>query len=125
MFVIIPDPPEFDVFVDDTRLLAVLTFGGTKRIGGFAGITFIFVIICCCCCCCCGCCFTTVIFLNVDVEAASDGISILIGFVKYGDEMFTLDGRVIVARVGVNIDAPGFLIFLPNAFAVSKSLPPP
>lgn len=62
--------------------------------------------------------------MNVDVDAASDGISILIGFVKYGDEMFTLDGRVIVAD-GVKIDAPVFLIFLPNAFAVSKSLPPP
>jgi len=110
-----------DVFVlpTGTRLFAVLTFGGMKRICwpsgkfrlpmpliAFTPLLLLLLLL-------------LLVMVDDDVAALSDGIAILIGCFKYGELMPTLVGTVIRTDVAV----AGF--FSANAAAVSRSLPPP
>lgn len=94
--------------VDGTRLLAVLTFGGMKRI-----------------------CLPSIVLrlprpfktIGFDDDAAATddaGISILMGFVKYGELIPTLAGMLMLAA-----DVVAVFFFSAKAAAVSKSFPPP
>lgn len=101
----IPDPTEFEEL--GTRLLAVFTFGGMKRICLPSGkLRFPMPL--------------TGLIVEVDVEA-NEGISILMGFDKYGELMPTLAGIVMLAAAA----GAAILLFSAYAAAVSRSLPPP